>query len=46
MHIIYAKQMGEKYYQRYLNHFANPDIHEFDMSMRFGSMMIYGANPY
>lgn len=31
MHIIYAKQMGEKYYQRYLNHFANPDIHEFDM---------------
>lgn len=31
VHIIYAKQMGEKYYQRYLKHFRDPDIHEFDM---------------
>lgn len=31
VHIIYAKQMGEKYYRRYIQHFQNPDIHEFDM---------------
>lgn len=31
VHIIYAKQMGEKYYQRYIKHFHDPDIHEFDM---------------
>lgn len=31
VHIIYARQMGEKYYQRYLRHFRNPDIHAFDM---------------
>lgn len=31
VHIIYAKQMGEKYYKRYLKHFHSPDIHEFDM---------------
>lgn len=31
VHIIYAKQMGEKYYRRYLKHFRTPDIHEFDM---------------
>lgn len=31
VHIIYAKQMGEKYYRRYIKHFHSPDIHEFDM---------------
>lgn len=31
VHIIYAMQMGEKYYQRYLKHFCKPDIHPFDM---------------
>lgn len=31
VHIIYAKQMGEKYYQRYQRHFHTPEIHEFDM---------------
>ena len=31
IHVIYATQMGEKYRQRYLKHFHNPDIHEFDM---------------
>lgn len=31
VHIIYAKQMGEKYCERYHKHFKNPDICEFDM---------------
>lgn len=31
VHIIYAKQMGEKYHGRYCKHFRDPDIHEFDM---------------
>lgn len=31
VHVIYAKQMGEKYHQRYLKHFRDPDIHAFDM---------------
>lgn len=31
IHIIYAKQMGEKYCERYRRHFKEPDIHEFDM---------------
>lgn len=31
IHIIYALKMGEKYRQRYLKHFHNPNIHEFDM---------------
>lgn len=31
IHIVYAKKMGEKYRKRYLQHFHNPDIHEFDM---------------
>lgn len=31
IHIIYALKMGEKYKERYLKHFKNPDIHEFDM---------------
>lgn len=31
VHVIYAKQMGEKYKQRYLQHFRDPDIHAFDM---------------
>ncbi len=31
IHIVYALKMGEKYRQRYLQHFKNPDIHEFDM---------------
>lgn len=31
VHIIYAKQMGEKYHQRYRKHFRDPDIHTFDM---------------
>lgn len=31
VHIIYAKQMGEKYEKRYREHFRAPDIREFDM---------------
>ena len=31
VHIIYALKMGEKYEQRYRQHFRNPDIHRFDM---------------
>ena len=31
IHIVYALKMGEKYRKRYLQHFKNPDIHEFDM---------------
>ena len=31
IHIIYALKMGEKYRKRYIQHFKNPDIHEFDM---------------
>lgn len=31
VHIVYALKMGEKYRQRYLQHFHEPDIHEFDM---------------
>lgn len=30
VHVIYAKQMGEKYCERYHKHFKNPDICEFD----------------
>ena len=31
VHIIYALKMGEKYRRRYLQHFRDPDIREFDM---------------
>ena len=31
IHVIYALKMGEKYRKRYLQHFSNLDIHEFDM---------------
>ena len=31
VHIIYAKKMGEKYEQRYHQHFRDPDIIPFDM---------------
>jgi len=31
IHIVYALKMGEKYGKRYLRHFRDPDIHEFDM---------------
>lgn len=31
IHIIYALKMGEKYRKRYLQHFRDADIHEFDM---------------
>jgi hypothetical protein len=31
VHIIYARKMGEKYEQRYLEHFRDPDIIPFDM---------------
>ena len=31
VHVIYALKMGEKYGQRYRQHFRDPDIHEFDM---------------
>ncbi len=31
VHIVYALKMGEKYLKRYLRHFRDPDIHEFDM---------------
>lgn len=30
-HFIYANKMGKKYKKRYEQHFANPDIREFDM---------------
>ena len=30
VHIFYALQMGEKYRERYLKHFAAPDIREQD----------------
>lgn len=32
VHIFYAKKMGEKYLDRYRQHFANPDIREHDLS--------------
>ena len=31
IHIFYALKMGEKYRERYLKYFANPDIREFDL---------------
>ena len=31
IHVFYAKKMGEKYLERYHQHFANPDIHVHDM---------------
>ena len=31
VHVVYALKMGEKYRKRYLRHFRDPDIHEFDM---------------
>lgn len=31
IHIFYALKMGEKYRARYLKHFAEPVIHEFDL---------------
>lgn len=31
VHIMYAKRMGSEYLKRYRKHFADPDIHEFDM---------------
>ena len=31
VHVIYALKMGAKYGERYLRHFREPDIHEFDM---------------
>lgn len=31
MHCFYALKMGEKYLERYKNHFKNPIIHRFDM---------------
>ena len=31
IHVFYAKKMGEKYLQRYREHFAHPVIHEQDM---------------
>lgn len=31
VHIIYALKMGEKYEQRYRQHFRDPDILPFDM---------------
>ena len=30
-HFIYANKMGKKYKKRYEQHFANPDIREFNM---------------
>ena len=30
VHIFYALKMGEKYRERYLKHFASPDIREQD----------------
>lgn len=31
IHVFYALKMGEKYRERYLKYFANPDIREFDL---------------
>lgn len=31
IHVFYAKKMGEKYLDRYKQHFQNPIIHEHDM---------------
>ena len=31
VHIVYALKMGEKYLKRYLRHFRDPNIREFDM---------------
>lgn len=31
IHVFYAKKMGEKYLNRYLKYFKNPDICEFDL---------------
>lgn len=31
VHVVYALKMGEKYRKRYLQHFRDPDIREFDM---------------
>ena len=31
IHVFYAKKMGEKYLERYLKYFADPDIREFDL---------------
>ncbi len=31
IHVFYAKKMGEKYLKRYLKHFANPDICEYNL---------------
>lgn len=31
IHILYALKMGEKYRERYLQHFAAPVLHEFDL---------------
>ena len=31
VHVVYALKMGEKYRKRYLRHFRDPDIREFDM---------------
>ena len=31
VHFIYAQKMGDKYLERYYQHFRNPDIISFDM---------------
>ena len=42
-HFIYAKKMGEKYKQRYLKYFRDPEIREFDMQHE---QWLFGGKQY
>ena len=42
-HFIYAKKMGEKYKQRYLKYFRDPEIREFDMQHE---QWLFGGEKY
>lgn len=43
VHFIYAKKMGEKYRQRYLKYFRDPEIREFDMQHE---QWLFGGEQY
>lgn len=43
VHFIYAKKMGEKYRQRYLKYFRDPEIREFDMQHE---QWLFGSEQY
>ena len=43
VHFIYARNMGEKYLNRYRKYFRNPDIREFDMQHE---QWLFGGEQY